>query len=469
MRSLLFLTLAALLPVSIAAQEKKARKVEPVKVVKLDRKEPVVYEKDIEPIFVNKCLFCHSGAVKEGKFDMATYEALVKGGRTGAAIVPGKSAESLLVRLCGRAEARIMPPRSEEPLTPEELALVKLWIDEGAKPPTGVREKPRPTLTALPPSIQPVRALAISPDKAQVAAGRANQIHIYEVASGNHLRSLVDPTVVGPDQKPLDAAHMSIVESLAYSPDGQLLASGSYQEVTLWDVATGTVKQKLTGFADRVMALAFDKDGKLLATGGGAPTEDGEVKVFEVATGKLVTDLKSGHSDTVFGVTFSPDGKMLATCGADKFVKTWELPEGKFIKSFEGHTHHVLDVGWRGDGKVLASAGADNNIKVWDFEKGEQVRTIGGHNKQVTRLLFVGTTPQIETCSGDQNVRMINVDNGGNIRNFAGGTDFLYAVGVTADGSLVASGGEEGVVRLYNGANGQLLKTLVPPGAEAKK
>jgi hypothetical protein len=64
---------------------------------------------------------------------------------------------------------------------------------------------------------------------------------------------------------------------------------------------------------------------------------------------------------------------------------------------------------------------------------------------------------------------MINVDNGGNIRNFAGGTDFLYAVGVTADGSLVASGGEEGVVRLYNGANGQLLKTLVPPGAEAKK
>ncbi len=108
-------------------------------------------------------------------------------------------------------------------------------------------------------------------------------------------------------------------------------------------------------------------------------------------------------------------------------------------------------------------------IKVWDFEKGEQARTIAGHTRQVTRMLFVGKTNQIVTCSGDQTVRMINVDNGQPVRTFPVGTDYLYAVGVSPDGALVASGGEEGVVRLYDGAKGTLLKTLQPPGPEAKK
>jgi WD40 repeat protein len=170
----------------------------------------------------------------------------------------------------------------------------------------------------------------------------------------------------------------------------------------------------------------------------------------------------------VFGVCFSPDSTKLATCGADKFVKTFEVPSGKFLKAFEGHTHHVLDVGWKADGKLLASAGADNLVKVWDFNTGEQVRSIPAHGKQVTRLLFIGKTSTFVTCSGDQTVRFWNADNGGNVRNFGGNTDFVYAVGVSPDGNIVAAGGEEGILRLYNGANGQLIKSLLPPG-EAKK
>jgi WD40 repeat protein len=457
---LLLLGIAAHAP----AEDKKKEEAAPIKVVTLDRKDPVTYEKDIAPILENKCSYCHSGAVKEAKFDMATYEGLIKGGKRGAAIVPGKSDQSLLIKLSGRTMKPTMPPKSEEPLTPDELALIKLWIDQGAKAPaTAVVTKRAPKMGRLPEIVKPVVALAVSPDKSMVVAGRGNQIHVYDAGSGNYVRSLTNPELKDEKGQPIPGAHLDIVQSLAFSPDGRFIASGGFQEVILWDAQTGMLKQKLTGFADRVVALDFSKDAKLLATGGGAPTEDGEIKIFEVATGKQVLDIKNGHSDTVFGVRFSPDGTKLATCAADKFVKVFELPSGKFLKSFEGHTHHVLDVGWKNDGKLLASCGADNVIKVWDYEKGEQVRTIPGHGKQITRLLFIGATPQVVTASGDATVRFWNIDNGGNVRNFGGSNDFLYAVGVSPDGAVVAAGGQESVVRLYNGTNGQLLKSLTPP------
>jgi WD40 repeat protein len=465
-RALSPLCLLALLPTLVVAEDKVKSFIQPIREISLDRKDPVLYDRDIEPILLNKCQFCHSGSIQEGKLDMNSFDSLLKGGKHGPSLVPGKASDSLLIKLAGRTQKPVMPPKSEEPLTPEELALLKLWIDEGAKAPSGKRQKSKIVLGPLPSPVHPVRALAIRPDKTALAAGRANQIHIYDAGSGNFIRSLVDPSLTAADGKPLATAHLSIVEALAYSPDNKCLANGSFQEVILWDAQTGALRKRLIGFADRVVTLAFSPNGKWLATGGGAPTDDGEIKIFDAESGNLALDIKNGHSDTVFGVCFSPDSTKLATCGADKFIKVFEVPSGRFLKSFEGHTHHVLDVAWKADGKLLVSGGADNVIKVWDYEKGEQIRTFGTQAKQITRLMFKGGTSEVITCSGDPLVRFWNVDNGGGGLAFGGNNDFLYAVGVSADGKIVAAGGEEGIVRLYNGTNGQLLKALVPPGVE---
>jgi WD40 repeat protein len=183
----------------------------------------------------------------------------------------------------------------------------------------------------------------------------------------------------------------------------------------------------------------------------------------------------------VYGLCFSPNeieitndkkekkkyGLMIATCSADKYIKIWEVPTGKLVKTLEGHTNHVLDVGWAMDGKLLASAGGDNDVKIWDFEKGEKSRDLkAAHGKQVTRLQFVGKKNEIITCGGDAGVKMFNAVNGGVLKTFAGNTDFIFAVSASPDGTLVAAGGQEGVVRLYNGTSGVVIRVLLPPDAQ---
>ncbi len=516
----LAVVLLALFPLSLGAQEKKNDLFQPlpaIKVVSYNATTAVDFEKQIYPIVENKCLTCHSGSIKKGRYDMSTLEGLIKGGKTGIAIEPAKPDQSLLVKLAGRTGVPPMPPKDDEPLTPEELALIKAWIAQGAKGTLGVAPKAPSVvkLAKLPERLQTVFALAISPDKKVLAAGRGATISLFSPEKGEITRVLIDGTLKDEKGNALGQSQLDVVGGLAFSKDGSQLFSAGYREVTAWNVATGAVVKRYTDFADRVVALDVSPDGRWLAAAGGAPTQDGEVKVLDTASGQPVHVFKSPHSDTVFGVRFSPDGLMLATCGADKFVKVWAMKPilrqegpstavgavaslltpgstpgfgianqvqsfsrwqktdwsisqpGQLLKSFEGHTHHVLDVAWRADGKLLVSAGADNVLKVWDFDRGEQARTIGGHAKQVSKLAMFATSSSVISACGDAGLRQWNIDNGGNLRNFSGATDFLHAVACTPDGTLVASGGEEGIIRLYNGQNGTLLKTL--PNTTQKK
>src|SRR5207302_1006883 len=154
----------------------------------------------------------------------------------------------------------IMPPEDEgDDLTPKELALVKLWIEQGAKAPKKVEARPRPTVTlTLPPAlVKPVRALAMHPTSNLLAVGRGNQAFLVDAKSGEVTATLVDANLKTADGKPANAAHISLVESLAFSPDGVTLATGSFREVTLWDVEKKTIMARLAGFADKVTAIAW--------------------------------------------------------------------------------------------------------------------------------------------------------------------------------------------------------------------
>lgn len=248
---------------------------------------------------------------------------------------------------------------------------------------------------------------------------------------------------------------------LAISGDGTSLNTLSFE--TGWQLARtiGNIDDVNT-FVDRVTAVDISPDGKWLATGSGEPSRSGEIKIWNLADGKLVKEIKDAHSDTILDIKFSPDGSKVASGSSDRFMKTFDLATGKMIRVFEGHTHHVMSVDWNSTGRELSSAGADKVVKVWDAETGTQKRTITGYGKEVTSLSFVELSNNIITTSGDRTVRLKRTDNGGELRQFSGNSDFVYTVATSADGKKFAAGGEDSVVRVWND-NGQMFVEFPAP------
>jgi WD40 repeat protein len=313
----------------------------------------------------------------------------------------------------------------------------------------------------------PVRSIAFSADENVLAvAGDDPEIQLYDAHTGRPLDTM--------------SGHSAGVAKIAFGKGSTLISAGADKKLIVWETnprwsflgrlgpkPDAPLELGSSALIGRVLCLAFNHEGTRLATGGGEPSRSGELKTWKIASMTLERDFKDAHSDTVFGVDFSRDGQYLASCAADKFVKVFETRSGKQVRSFEGHTNQVLGVSWKADGSLLASAGADNQIKVWNFETGEQQRSIASHTKQVTSIQFLGTSFNIVTASGDKTVRLHHAADGDNYRTLEGATDYLYSAAATADESVVAAGGEDGMLRLWNGTTGKSLATF-PPSKPAK-
>ena len=430
----------------------------PIPVVLPARDKPVSYATDISPILDDKCVGCHNATISKGRLFMEDVAGMLKGGKRGPSLKPGKPDESLLFQMAAHRVEPVMPPvdnKDAQPMTPEELGLLKLWIDAGAKDDSA--EHPEPAaliLGELPAGMRTIVAVDLTEDGKLVAAGRGNRVSLSEVATGRELASF--------------GGHKDIIQSIRFSPDGKKLAAGSHEFATVWELPADPSSpiaepKKFGPHAFRVLAIDISPDGKLMATGGGEPSRSGEVKLWNLASGRLLRSLDSLHSDTVFGLRFSPDGTKLATASADKFLKVIRVEDGKDLKSFEGHTHHVLAVDWSSDGKNLVTGGADSVLKVWDYETGEQLRTLQAAGKQVTAVRWVSGKPLVAGASGDSTVRYWNpLGEGKVIRSFGGPSDYVYGVATSKDGKVVAAGGADGNLFLWNGDDGKLIRKLEP-------
>jgi len=190
-----------------------------------------------------------------------------------------------------------MPPKEKKEakaLTSDELGLLKLWIDAGAKDDSAENApvaKPI-ELGILPPGVQPINAVDLSEDGRRVAVGRANVVQVYDVDSGLEIASL--------------GGHKDLIQSVRWSKDGRYLAAGSYQIVTVWNVPSGGERKTLSGHNDQIKALVASADGKLLISA----SPDRTIRVWDAVEGKPLRQFSQAGAPAA-SLALSPDGAMI--------------------------------------------------------------------------------------------------------------------------------------------------------------
>src|SRR5262245_14420755 len=302
----LFARLSCLLlaTAAVAGEESKAGSGKPagLAVAELKRDGPVDFEKEVLPVLKNNCLACHNTTKAKGGLNLETPQLMLKGGDSGPVIVPGKSAESLVFKAASHLDPElIMPPKDNKAnasdLAPEQLALLKLWIDQGAK--GEVHGTTAVNWLEKPPALDPILAVAVTPDGQFAACGRGNRIDVYHLLSGRLIESLVDERLASMGLT--NAAHRDLVNSVSFNHEGTLLASAGYREVKLWR-RLPEARRTMFEVAAGLRVFVVSPDRKWFA----AATPEYGVALHDFASGQPVRTL-AGHSNTITSIQFSPD------------------------------------------------------------------------------------------------------------------------------------------------------------------
>jgi mono/diheme cytochrome c family protein len=410
----------------------------------------------------NNCVSCHNAEKEKGGLQLTSREALLKGGDSGAVVVPGKPDKSLLVQALASDADPHMPPKKQ--LSTNQMELMRRWVAAGAPwNETALARAAAPRevkIEDLPPSYQAVLALALTAEGNRLAIGRGGRISIHDATTTN-LAVLTEYD-----------AHRDAVRSLAWSADGQQLASGGFREVKLWDAEGNLVWTVSTNLKDRITALRFAGDRLIVADGGAS--QPGWLRLLSVKDGELGAKWEA-HADTIYDVRLSPDGTKLATAGGDGFVKIWTLDSHKEIARIEAHVGAVFGVAFNTNASELVTVGADKDLKVWDADSRHSVVTIHGRKQSFNAVAWSADGKTVVAGGDDGRLASFTEfkrhsgaqsSDTGRERELGRWPEALHAVAISADGKRVFAGGEDGIVYIVSN-DAKLLGRVGAPSLTA--
>ena len=246
------------------------------------------------------------------------------------------------------------------------------------------------------------------------------------------------------------------VYTVAFSPDGNLIASGGDDNaVILWDVSRRSDIRTLIGHDDWVRSVAFSPDGRLLAS----VAMDGSLKLWDVSSGINVTSRK--QSDRMEAVAFSLNGEMFATCGhIDGFIDLWSLSKKRISHTnrISGHRSAVSSISFSPDGLMLASAGDDDTVKLWNVADRSEIKSIAEHSSDVRSIAFAPDGKMLASGSKDNTIKLLEIPSGNALATLE--HDYVESIAFSPDGQTLASAGADHTVKLWSTASRSELASL---------
>ena len=288
-----------------------------------------------------------------------------------------------------------------------------------------------------------VTSVAFSPDGKLLAAGAKDAVQLIDVETKSIVREV--------------ATKSGQVRAVAFSPNGKMLATGSYQNFSLWNVATGELVKPFKGHRGYVTSVAFSPEGSRLATA----CEDEVARVWKLGSDEAPLDFKA-HKLPVTGIAWSPDGQRLATSAGDENrptkageVKVWDAATGEVQHSFELHTKSATSIAFSTDGRYVASSGIDEHVNIYDLTTNKPLGFYAGHSRPTNAVLF---HPDEETAISVSGGRAVG-KNELKVWEFVTGDELataeahegrINALALSKDGRTLATAGNDKSVALWN-------------------
>ncbi|MDX1945013.1 MAG: c-type cytochrome domain-containing protein [Pirellulaceae bacterium] len=422
----------------------------PIPIGPVDHPGPVDFEREVLPILRASCLACHNSRHNEANLSLESPAAILQGGDQGPAVIAGKPAESLLLKVAAHQEESFMPPAENQvgakPLTPPQLGLIRLWIEQGG---TGAVSSQRPIAwQPIPVGMKSIFAVAVSNDGQTAVASRANELHVYDLPAGKLAAQLVDPALSGV------AAHQDFVRSLAFNRSGQWLASGAFGEVKLWRRPIAAKSAEWMS-ESAPSALATSSDGVWIATG----DDTGQIRLHSPSDGKLLRKI-AAHAGHISALVFSPDSAAVYSTGHDKKLRVWKVADGAPVGSPVELSVSLQSLALLKAGEWLLGGAADGIVRVWETKDlAQPPREIQAHTGALTALAAIADQPG-EFLSGGEDgvVRRFDAESGRKVREWPLGAPVASLAASSSGERIAAAGG--GKVRLWEGQSEKLVAEL---------